>query len=98
MRAAIPHSIGQEEARRRIRSRSGEIAGFIPGGMADVTTSWASDDRMDLTVNAMGQHLRGHVEIEETQVVFVVDLPPELSFIEPIMQGALESKGRKLLK
>ena len=97
MRAAIPHSIGQDEARRRIRSRSHEIAGFIPGGFADVTTSWPSDDRMDLVVAAMGQHLTGHIDIEESQVVFVVDLPPALSFIEPMMQGAIESKGRKLL-
>ena len=34
MRVAIPHGLGREEVRRRMHARVGELAGFIPGGMA----------------------------------------------------------------
>ena len=97
MRFAIPHSLEKEEVRRRFKSRSHEIADQIPGGMARVTTSWANDDHMDLAVAAMGQQLRGFIEIAESEVVFEFDLPPALGFIEPMIRKAVESKGQKLL-
>ena len=40
MRVPIAHTLPKEEVRRRLRERSHEIANFIPGGMADVTTGW----------------------------------------------------------
>lgn len=98
MRVAIPHNLGKDEVRNRIRSRSGEIAGFLPGGIADVHTDWPSDDRMTLAVGAMGQHITGHIDVEEEQVVFVVDLPPALSFVEPMVKSAIRSKGEKMLE
>ncbi|MDE2437282.1 MAG: polyhydroxyalkanoic acid system family protein [Sphingomonadales bacterium] len=97
MRVPIPHSLGKDEARRRLKARTGEIAGFIPGGMADVQSSWPNDDTMNLAVTAMGKTVAGTVELEEGQVVFSLDLPPGLAFVEPMIRGALEQKGRKLL-
>jgi hypothetical protein len=98
MRVAIPHNHGKDEVRRRLSSRSGEIGQFIPGGFADVQTTWPSEDRMAMAVRAMGQHMNAHVEIEEHQVVFIVDLPPALGFVEPIVSAAIRDKGTKLLK
>lgn len=98
MRVAVPHSLPREEVRRRLTERQDEIAGFVPGGLADVETSWASEDRMVMTIRAMGQELTGNVDIEDGAVVFVIDLPPALSFVEPMISGALEENGRKLLK
>jgi len=97
MRIAIPHTLSQEEVRHRLRSRSHEIANFIPGGMARVETSWSSDDCMRLSVGAMGQQVVGQVEVEPTQLVFAIDLPPALSFIEPMIAGAIRREGQKLL-
>ena len=54
MRVPIAHTLPKEEVRRRLRERSHEIANFIPGGMADVTTGWPNEDRMDLSVRARG--------------------------------------------
>lgn len=96
MRIAIPHSIGKDEARRRIRERSGEIANFVPG-FASVSTNWQSDDKMDLTVGAMGQEMTGAIEVGESEVAFTVELPAALSFVEPMIRGQIEAKGRKLL-
>lgn len=96
MRIAIPHSIGKDEARRRIRERSGEIANFVPG-FASVSTAWQGEDRMNLTVGAMGQEMTGAIEVGESEVAFSVELPAALSFIEPMIRGQIEAKGRKLL-
>jgi len=96
VRIAIPHSIGKDEARRRIRERSGEIANFVPG-FASVSTAWQGEDCMNLTVGAMGQEMTGAIEVGENEVAFTVELPAALSFVEPMIRGQIEAKGRKLL-
>ena len=97
MRVPIAHDLPKEEVRRRLRERSHEIANFVPGGMAEVTTGWPDEDRMTLGVRAMGQGIAGQVIIEDRQVIFEVDLPPALSFVEPMVAGAIREKGQKLL-
>jgi hypothetical protein len=97
MRIPIPHKLGREEARQRLHSRSGEIAGLMPGGMADVTVTWPHEDRMDLQIAAMGKSVNGAVEIADDNVTFVLDLPASLSFVEPMIRSTVEAKGRKLL-
>ncbi len=97
MEVAIPHDLGKDVVRERLRSRIHKLGDAIPGGMAQVETSWPSEDRMALDVAAMGQVLRGHIEIEERQILFVMDLPPALSFIEPIVEGAIRQSGQKML-
>lgn len=97
MRIPIPHKLGREEARQRLHSRSGEIAGLFPGGMADVTVDWPHEDRMELLVKAMGKAVNGAVEIGEETVTFEIDLPAGLSFVEPMIRNAIEAKGQKLL-
>ena len=73
MDVAIPHSLGKDTVRERLRSRGHLIGEGIPGGMAEVTTQWPSEDRMVLNVSALGQTINAHVDIEDSQVVFVVD-------------------------
>lgn len=97
MRVPLQHNLGKEEVRRRLKARSHEIGDAIPGGMAEVKTSWPSDDCLALDIRAMGNLTRAKVLIEETQVVFEIDLPPALSFVEPIIAGAIRKKGQKLL-
>ncbi len=98
MRVPIPHNLDKAEVRRRLHGRSHEIASFVPGGMADVATSWPNEDRMDLSVRAMGQGVDGRVLIEDSQVVFEIDLPPALSFVEPMIAGSIRQQGQKLLE
>ena len=97
MRVAIPHNLDRETVRQRLRSRSHEIADHIPGGMAEVSTSWRSDDVMAMTVRTFGQELSGDIEIEDGQLVFNMTLPPALGFLEPIVEGAIKQQGQKLI-
>jgi hypothetical protein len=97
MQVAIPHDLDKDTVRHRLKTNSHKIADHVPGGVADVRTSWADDDTMDMVIGAMGQEVRGQVKIEEGQVVFVVTLPPALGFMEPIVEGAIRQSGQKML-
>lgn len=97
MRVAIPHQLGREEARRRLKDNTGGLQGAFPGGFAEVKSGWVDENTMTLAIEAMGQSLRGQITIEESQAVVEVDLPPALAFVEPMIQGAIEQSGRKLL-
>jgi hypothetical protein len=97
MRIAIPHNLGREEVRRRLHDRLPEVSQIIPGGLAEVEAGWANEDRATLLIRAMMQEVSGSIDIEDAQIVFTVNLPPALSFVEPAIRGAIEDKGRKLL-
>ncbi len=98
MRVALPHTLGKHEVRRRLKARSHELEGLIPGGMAQIETGWAGDDRMLIGVTAMGQRIPCSVTIEEAQMIVEVDLPPALGFVAGMIEGAVRDKGQKLLK
>ncbi len=97
MRVALSHQLGKDELRARLKSHSHEIADQFPGGMAEVTTAWPSEDRMSMAIAVLGQQLQGAVEIAETEVVIELDLPLALSFIEPMIDGAIRKQAPKLL-
>lgn len=97
MQVAIPHDLGREEVRRRLRENSHQIADHMPGGMAEVQTSWPSEDRMAMSISAMGQALNGHIDIEDDKLVFHMVLPPALGFLQPIVEGAIRDQGQKML-
>lgn len=98
MRVALPHDLGKDEVRRRLKERSHEIADYIPGGIADVDTTWRGEDRMELGVSAMGQHITGDIEVYDKEVVFQIKLPPALSFVRPVIESAIRSNGTKMLE
>ena len=98
MRVALPHDLGRDEVRRRLKERSHEIADHVPGGMAEVETRWRGEDVMELSVGAMGQNITGEVEVEENQVIFSIELPAMLSFVKPMIESAIRSQGSKMLE
>lgn len=97
MEVAIPHSLGREEARRRLRENSHRMAEGFPGGMAQVTTRWSGEDRMEMAIAALGQSLNGHIDVADTQVVLSIDLPPALGFIQSIVESTIRQHGQKML-
>lgn len=97
MRVEIPHNLDKATARERLRTNSHKMADQFPGGMAQITTSWPNEDTMAMHVQAMGQELHGEVQLEEGKIVFNMVLPPALSFIEPIVSGAIKQGGQKLI-
>jgi hypothetical protein len=98
MQVAIPHQLTREEVRRRLKGSSHRIGDAVPGGMANVETNWPSEDRMQMSIQAMGQNLTGHIDIADDEVVLVMVLPPALGFLEPMISGAIRQQGERMLE
>lgn len=93
----LPHRLGAEEAKRRMQNGIGRLEHHIPGGAADVQSSWAGN-RMMLRVRAMGQEVSGHMDVEEDKVRVELMLPAVLAMFGPVIEGALRQQGRALLE
>jgi hypothetical protein len=91
----IPHSLGREEARRRIAGNIGSLQSHIPGG-AQVTHAWVGD-RLDMQVTAMGQTVSAQIGVEDTQVRCNLVLPGVLGMLATPIAAALKAKGADLL-
>ena len=96
MRIAIPHSLDRDEARRRLREKAAQAAEKADG-MATVTTTFADDDHMVMSVSAMGYTLDCGVELGETELVVEVDIPASLGFARRLIEGVIREKSGKLL-
>jgi len=96
MRIAIPHSLGRDEARRRLREKSA-VAMAKAESMATITTHFADDDHMVMSVGAMGYTVDCSVEIADTELVVDVDLPASLGFAKRMIEGVIKEKTGKLL-
>lgn len=95
---AVPHRLGRDEARRRLRARIGELPDHLPGG-ARVTQSWTGEDELALVVAAMGQEVAGRIAVRDTAIDVTIDLPGMLAlFAEPIRQGIARKGGALLLE
>ena len=93
----LPHSLGAEEAKRRMQRGIGKLAGHIPGGSADVQSSWEGD-RMKLRVEAMGQAVAGHIDVFETKVTVELMLPGMLAMFAGPIAAMLRNRGTEMLE
>ncbi|HWH18484.1 MAG TPA: polyhydroxyalkanoic acid system family protein [Allosphingosinicella sp.] len=93
----LPHNLGAEEARRRIQGGIGKLKDHVPGGSAEVRSSW-NGDRMSLNVQAMGQEVDAHIDVQEKVVRVEVLLPPMLGFFGRQIEGLLRKQGARMLE
>ncbi len=92
----LPHKLGAEEAKRRMRDGIGKLRDHIPGG-GQVESSWQGD-RMNLRVQAMGQEVVGRLDVEETKVRVELMLPAFFSLFGSTIEGLLKSRGSEMLE
>lgn len=91
----LPHSLGKEEARRRIAANIHKLESQIPGG-ARVQSSW-SGDQLNLAVHAMGQAVNADLDVEESRVRCKLVLPGMLAMLAKPIEAMLSAKGSDLL-
>jgi hypothetical protein len=91
----LPHTLGREEAQRRIAANIHKLQGHIPGG-AEVTSNWVGS-RLDMTVGAMGQSVDAKIDVEDKLVRCVISLPGLLGLFAKPIEAALKAKGSDLL-
>ncbi len=93
----LPHSLGAEEAKRRMQNAGGRLADHIPGGGADVQSRW-DGDRMYLSVRALGQEVTGHIDVFDSKVRLELMLPGMLGLFGSKIEALLRKKGGELLE
>jgi hypothetical protein len=96
IRLDLPHSLGAEEARRRIDNGLGSLKDHIPGA-AEVRAAWTGD-QLGLQVMAMGQEVNARLDVLEAVVRVEMLLPPALSFLAKPIEIALRRGGTKMLE
>ncbi|AUX68825.1 hypothetical protein CHX26_04250 [Porphyrobacter sp. HT-58-2] len=97
MRVTLPHDLPKDEVRRRMRAHADEIAGFFPPGLANVTTGWPNEDRMDITAEVMGMSIPGGVDVRDGEVIITMNLPMLLSVMKGPLEAAVKKEGGRLL-
>ena len=93
----LPHKLGRDEARRRIANNVHKLRDHIPGGAAQVDSSWTGD-QLNLDIVAMGQKVAALIDVEESKVRVRVMLPGMLAFFAGSIEAALSRKGSVLLE
>ncbi|WP_454634565.1 polyhydroxyalkanoic acid system family protein [Bradyrhizobium cenepequi] len=92
---SIPHSLGREEAMRRLKTGLSRAASSVPVLKVD-EERW-EDNRMIFRVRALGQAATGHVDVDEDHVKVEVTLPWLLQRFAEVAQTMIRDRGRLLL-
>lgn len=99
----IPHSLGKDEARRRIEEGFGKMrqqmaSGLGPmGSMLSFQDRWEGD-RLSFEGGAMGQKVTGRLDVQPDSVDIQLDLPEMLAALADKLIGKLKNEGQKLLE
>ncbi|MBR0697606.1 polyhydroxyalkanoic acid system family protein [Bradyrhizobium lablabi] len=92
---SIPHSLGRDEAMRRLKTGLSRAASSVP--VLNVDEERWDENRMTFRVRALGQVAAGHVDVEESHVRLEVTLPWLLQRFAEVAQVAIQKRGQLLL-
>jgi hypothetical protein len=92
---SIPHSLGREEAMRRLKTGLSRAATKVP--ILSVDEERWEDNRMIFRVRALGQAANGHIDVEADHVKVEVTLPFLLQRFAEMAQAAIRERGKLLL-
>ena len=93
----IPHQLGRAEARRRIEDGFAKVLQQLPGGGAShVTENW-DGDRLAFSASALGQAVRGVIDVLDDTVRLEIELPGLLGALAKGLEGRLRKAGLLLL-
>ncbi|HEY8592611.1 MAG TPA: polyhydroxyalkanoic acid system family protein [Sphingomicrobium sp.] len=92
----LPHSLGKDEARRRISNNIHKLQEHIPGG-AQVQSGWTGD-QLNMDIAAMGQAVTATIDVMDNKVHLRVLLPGMLGMFSGMIQAGLQKKGGVLLE
>lgn len=96
----IPHTLGKDEARRRIEEGFGRMRQQMTGGLGGMLAfqdRWEGD-RLHFEGGGLGQKLTGRLDVMADSVQIQLDLPEILAAIAERIAGRLKQEGRKLLE
>jgi hypothetical protein len=91
----LPHTLGRDEAVRRLRSSLARATSALP--MLSVDEERWEGDRLSFRVRAMGQAASGHVDVGEDYARVEVTLPWLLQRFAQVAQATIKARGKMLL-
>lgn len=97
MKFEVSHGLGKAEARRRIENGLPALERHIPGGGA-VTSSWVADDKLAMSISAMGQAVGVEIEVFDDVVRGDIDVPLMLSMMSGAIRDFVEKSSRIMLE
>ncbi|MDP2358796.1 MAG: polyhydroxyalkanoic acid system family protein [Beijerinckiaceae bacterium] len=92
----LPHSLGREEARRRVTNAIERAQATLGQGLVNTDVQWPREDHGALSVRAMGQTVVAEIDIEDAQVRVRVLLPWLLARFAGKITERIEQAGTTL--
>jgi Putative polyhydroxyalkanoic acid system protein (PHA_gran_rgn) len=92
---SIPHSLGQAEALRRLKSG---LEGMPQAGIVTVEQQAWADNKMTFLVRALGQSVPGSLEVLDDAVRLEVTLPALLQKLWEPLKAILLGRTKLLLE
>lgn len=92
----IPHKLGLAGARAKIDQGLGQIIGVIPG--SSLRSQRWEGNTLHFQIEALGQTVAAQVEVFESKVHAIIDLPPLVALFAGKIKGKLAQVGTKLLR
>jgi Putative polyhydroxyalkanoic acid system protein (PHA_gran_rgn) len=92
----ISHSLGREEAKRRLDNRLGYIRGQLAAFVSSVDYRWTGY-RLDFGLTAMRQNITRRIEMEDRLVRVELGLPLLLHLLSKQIIARTRSNGALLL-
>src|SRR5258705_6646875 len=93
---AIPHQLGRAEAKRRVDEGFGDFSRHLGGSAGALTKTWTGD-RLNFSLQALGQGISGFLDVADDVVRVEVLLPGFLAMIAGKVKGTLQKEGQLLL-
>jgi len=92
----ISHSLGKEEALRRLQGGLAETMRLLANKVVLVENAW-TDNRANFSVRAVGQTVTGTIEVEADVVRLEAQLPWLLAMFAERVKTYIASRGTLLL-
>ncbi len=94
----LDHDLGKEGAKERVDEKFEALLQSIAGNMGlKIERQW-NEDQLTFTAKAMGQTIKGEVDVFPAHVRIVVVLPMLLASMAEAIQGKVEKDGRVMLE
>jgi putative polyhydroxyalkanoate system protein len=94
--ASIPHGLTREEARRRIQNEIANVRQQHGHLVHNLKETWTGD-RLDFSLSAVGQSIRGNLVVGDQAVDIAVELPWLLAMLAGPVKKRVEQEGHLLL-
>ncbi|PWC32307.1 polyhydroxyalkanoic acid system family protein [Azospirillum sp. TSO35-2] len=94
---SIPHSLGRQEAKRRLVDGMGDARARLGAVATSIEDNW-TDDRLHFRVVALAQTIAGHVDVLDDRVEMEVQLPWALGLLAEKIKNKVSRQGTLMLE